>query len=135
MRQSRNKAADIRGHRAEQMRILTSDAVNILAECFTQILNTKSVPTNIKSSYKIPITKKGKDSRIQDNHRKITISDIFIKLLEKICMQHGKEDITRDNSALQCGFTEGMSPIMATLLLTEAKQRQRTRNNTFIWHP
>ena len=56
---------------------------------------------------------------MQDNHRGITITSLFGKLLEHLILAESGEDILADQHDLQCGFTANMSPLLATLCLTE----------------
>ena len=77
------------------------------------------MPEIMKQSYKIPIPKRNKDSRIQDNYRGITIAPILGKILEMIALETGINEDLKTND-LQFGFSCGRSPSMATLLITEA---------------
>ena len=119
------KAQDKNGFRAEHLKLLSPRAMQTLANCLTSIINNRSVPSNLKTSYKLPLPKKGKNPLLQDNYRGITISAILGKVLEKSCILIGGQDITKETSPLQCGFTEGRSPGMATLILSEAMAEAR----------
>ncbi len=121
----RGKAADRDGYAAEHLKVLTPLAITALCQIFNQILKDRCIPPSLKTSYKLPIPKKGKDARLQDNHRGITIASIFSKLLELICQKYGAEDISKDASLLQFGFTRGCSPSMASLVLSESLAEAR----------
>ena len=114
-----NKAPDRHSMNAEQMKLLPSAAVQCLAKLFTRIFKEGRVPEILKLAFKLPIPKKGKDAKLQDNHRGITIAPILGKVLEIICLREGiaPEIPTSD---LQFGFTGGRAPCMASLIITEA---------------
>ena len=114
------KASDKQGIAAEQIKALTPTARDMLVSVYNEILSTGTVPEIMKVAYKLPIAKKGKDSRIMDNYRGITIASLFGKILELLCLQGGLEEhINTLTSPLQCGFTKERSPTMASLLITE----------------
>ena len=116
------KAADKEGFRAEHLKMLctSNQAVEAMAHIFTRVLREKRVPQAMKSAYKIPIAKKGKDPLQMDNYRGITITSIFGKVLETICLDRHEQDLNYGQSGLQYGFTRGRSPAMASLLITES---------------
>ena len=99
--------------------MLTPKALGTLATIINKIFQTRRVPDFMKMSYKLPIPKKDKDQRIQDNHRGITIAPIITKVLETVCLESGLSTDIKTNG-LQFGFAIGKSPSMATLLVTEA---------------
>ena len=122
----RNKAQDIHGLAAEHLKALSPLAIEILTNILNQILACGKIPQSLKSSYKIPIPKKGKDSRLLDNYRGITIAPIMSKTLELICLDLGVEkDMIKEPSGLQFGFTAGLSPCMASLVLSETAAEAR----------
>ncbi len=115
------KAADIKGIVAEQIRALSYNAKEYLLEIINKVITSGHVPEEMKVSYKLPIPKKGKDQRVMDNYRGITITSLFGKLLELICLEMGLEQGINDiANPMQCGFTRNRSPTMASLLISEA---------------
>ena len=64
-----------------------------------------------------PVLKKGKYSKILENYRGITVRAIFGKLFEYTLL----DKLEFAQSELQFDFTEGLSPAMADLLVSEAK--------------
>ena len=118
-RLNNGKATDRYGVAAEQLKMLTPKALGTLATIINKIFETRRVPDFMKMSYKLPIPKKDKDQRIQDNHRGITIVPIITKVLETVCLESGLSTDIKTNG-LQFGFAIGKSPSMATLLVTEA---------------
>ena len=118
-RLNNGKATDRYGVAAEQLKMLTPKALGTLTTIVNKIFQTRRVPDFMKMSYKLPIPKKDKDQRIQDNHRGITIAPIITKVLETVCLESGLSTDIKTNG-LQFGFAIGKSPSMATLLVTEA---------------
>ena len=86
-----NKAADHQGTAAGQFKLLPHRCIEILTELIQKIVTERKLPDITKRTYKIPIPKKDKDPRIQDNHRGITIAPILCKIVELICMKLGIE--------------------------------------------
>ncbi len=61
-----------------------------------------------------------------DNYRGITITSLFGKLLELICLEMGlKQSIYDIVNPMQCGFIHNRSPTMASLLISEAKAEKK----------
>lgn len=118
---AKGKAKDIYNQAAEQIHLLTPKAREILLFILQEIGRKKVIPEGMKLAYKIPIPKSGKDNRLLDNHRGITIAPILLKTLEVVAANEelrDKIDISTNN--LQVGFTRNHSPSMASLLITEA---------------
>ena len=121
------KAQDKNGLVAEHLKLLPPKAVQVITNIFNRILETKKCPSYLKSSsYKLPIPKKGKDDRYMDHYRGITVTLVFYKLLEQLCLNIGGEDMCAAHSKIQFGFTPGCSPSMASVLITEAIAESRS---------
>ena len=84
-----NKAADRQGIAAEEFKLLPHRSIEILTELIQKIITERKLPDIMKRTNKIPIPKKDKDPRIQDNHHGITIAPILCKIIELICMKLG----------------------------------------------
>ena len=127
-----NKAPDRQNICAEQLKLLPDCSLDTATRLFNRIFAERTVPESFKQAYKLPIPKKGKDNKIQDNHRGITIAPIFGKLLEILCLESGiSQDICQNE--LQFGFTGGRSPTMASLVITEAIAEARaTRTPLYV---
>ncbi len=54
-----------------------------------------------------------------DNYRGIAITSVLGKVFEKVLLCK-MEELNKDQSDLQFGFTKGLSPVMASLILSEA---------------
>ena len=84
------------------------------------ILSEKKIPSIFKTGVITPVQKKGKDSKLLENYLGITISSIFGKLFE--CALLTKFEYTQ--SDMQFGFTEGLSPMMASLIVSDLQTRK-----------
>ena len=106
------------GLSAEHLKYSGAVLLQTIAEIFNEILTTKSVPEAFKSGIITPVHKKGKDPRTMDNYRGITVSSMLGKLFETIILNYLVE-LNSGQSELQFGFTKGLSPTMASLILSE----------------
>ena len=129
----RNKAADVYGFCAEQLKLLPEDAYPALASILTRIFQQGLVPKVLKAAYKFPIPKKNKNPKIQDHHRGIAIAPILGKVLEIVCMKTGYGKLP--NNKLQFGFTDDRAPTMASLIVTEAKADARVNKTPLFGAP
>ena len=86
---------------------------------YNTIIRTGEIPKTFKSGILHPIHKKGKDPKSMDNYRGITVTSVFGKLFETLLLLRMTE-LNHDQSDMQVGFTQGMTPTMAALLLSEA---------------
>ena len=122
------KTADIQGLQAEHFKF----GGGVLAEATTRILNRiiedGKIPESLKTGFKIPIPKKGKDILEMGNHRGITITPTLGKILEHILQDISKPELGSQQSSLQFGFTAGRSPTMTSLCLTEAAAQAKDLN-------
>ena len=115
------KAEDPSGLCAEHLKLLHPKALEVLVKILQKIAKECIVPDNMKLAYKLMLPKPGKDSKRMDNFRGITVASILLKILESIClMVELKGTVDRHVSDIQVGFTNGRSPAMASLLISEA---------------
>ena len=113
------KASDEMELSAEHFKYSDEVLIPLTVEIFNDILTTKTVPKEFKSGIINPIHKKGKDPRHFENYRGITISSVLGKLFETVILNR-LHQLNADQSQLQYGFTKGLSPSIASLLLSEA---------------
>ena len=66
-----------------------------------------------------PLLKKGKPYKDPNSYRRITITSLVGKIVEKHMLVHTNAILGQDQSQLQFGFTEGCAPNYAALMLTE----------------
>jgi hypothetical protein len=67
----------------------------------------------------ISLLKKGKPAHDPNSYKKITITNLVGKVIEKIHLTRNSNAITEQQNKLQKGFTQGEMPIIAALILSE----------------
>ena len=122
------KSPDEYGISAEHFKVGKSELVPVITKIFNHILDTKKIPAVFKTGVITPVLKKGKDSKLLENYRGITVTAIFEKVFEYALL----EKLHIAQSEMQFGFTEGLSPAMAGLLISEAKAKSQ-ENKTYIY--
>ena len=131
-----NKAADLESLTAEHLKLLAHSeyATSQLTLLLQHIFDTGKIPQSVTTvSYKLPIPKKTQDTPAPDNHRGITIPPILVKLIEAVIKILENDSLLKGQHHLQFGFTKGLSPIMATLILTEAlAEATLNKQNLFV---
>jgi hypothetical protein len=110
------KAADEWHIVAEHLKTAKAGVARPLLELFNCIRQRLSVPECLKSGVITPIAKKDKSKLEMGNYRGITITAVLGKVLELILLGRKK----KHQASLQYGFTKGLSPSMAALLLSES---------------
>ena len=111
------KAPDEYGLSAEHFKPDRQCLTPIITNIFNQTMKEKSVPASFKTGIITPVLKKVKDAKRLENYRGRTVSGSFSKLFEYTLLCK----LNPDQSCQQFGFTEGLSPIMAGPLVSEAK--------------
>lgn len=117
------KSQDEYGIAAEHFKAGKQQIIPIVTKIFNQVLESRSIPSAFKTGLITPVLKKGKDPKILENYRGITVTAIFGKLFEYSLL----EKLELSQSDLQFGFTEGLSPTMASLLVSEAKAESQDK--------
>ena len=80
------KAADQDGICTEQLKMAPGEIAHVLQPILQNILDEANIPQSLKTGYKIPIPKAGKDLLECNNYRGITITALFGKILEMIIL-------------------------------------------------
>ncbi|VDI26425.1 Hypothetical predicted protein [Mytilus galloprovincialis] len=88
----------------------------------------KKVPTSFKSGILTPVLKKDKDSTELGNYRGITVTPVTGKTFEYSFLTKLNLESKTD---LQFGFTKGLSPIMASLIISEARYEEKKGSENF----
>ncbi|VDI23993.1 Hypothetical predicted protein [Mytilus galloprovincialis] len=119
------KSPDEYGLTAEHLKNAKSILTPVLTTLFNKIKETISIPRAFKTGILTPVIKSGKNPLDVKSYRGITVTPIIGKvhelcILKKLQLQPGPD--------LQFGFTEGLCPLMASLLITEAKC-EKLKNN------
>jgi hypothetical protein len=115
-----NKAADSQGITAKHFKHVKDLIKTPLTKIMNEIYDTCRVPLSFKSGLVTPILKKGKTKTNPDNYRRITVTPIASKILEKVVVPAITTPMLEMQSKMQRGFSEGSSSSNAALLLTEA---------------
>ena len=97
----------------------------VLVMLFNSILELSYIPTSFKEGMVVPVPKKGKDHRLTDNYRGITITSIIGKVLEHAIQHRLRNQIEHKQSIQQRGFTKGSSSTNAALILMKPLQKQK----------
>ena len=121
-----NKSPDEFGLVSEHLKYGLQVILPALVKLYNDIIASGTIPANFKSGIIHPIHKKGKDPTSMDNYRGITVTSVFGKLFEALLLTRMTE-LNQNQSDLQYGFTKGLTPTMASLLLTEAEADAKMR--------
>ena len=113
------KAPDIFGVSSEHVRLASPKVIKILTHLTNNALTSGKLPDTYKLGSVCPVPKKGKPPKHPANFRRITITSIVGKVVELHMMSHSRPILDPAQSRLQFGFTCGVSPIYAALVLTE----------------
>ena len=85
---------------AEQLKLISPVALRELTNVLQRIFDEGCIPDVLKSGYKIPIPKAGKDPLEMNNYQGITITPELGKETELILLEKTSEHIGGKNSAL-----------------------------------
>ena len=123
-----NKAPDIFGIAAEHLKLADMEQLlplitYISKKCF----NTGKLPDTFKIGAVTPVPKKDKMTRIPDKFRRITVSSLTGKIVEKQMTRTASIPLNANQSKLQFGFTEKVSPSNAAVMITEAIAENRDK--------
>ncbi|CAC5400431.1 unnamed protein product [Mytilus coruscus] len=113
------KATDELGLAAEHFKNSPTTVTHFLTNCFNNIFNNHHIPDIFKSGIVTPVLKKGKNPMLMDNYRGIAVTPVISKLFE--CTILPRLTVNFNQSSLQFGFTKGLSMLMASLIITEAR--------------
>lgn len=115
-----NKAADIFGITSEHIKFASPTIIPILTDIVNRVLTNGKLPDDTKIGIATPIPKKAKTQTDPDKFRRITITSLVGKVVEKHMAQLSKQPLYLHQSPLQFGFTEGVPCNIAAMLLTES---------------
>ncbi|CAC5391622.1 unnamed protein product [Mytilus coruscus] len=113
------KATDELDLAAEHFKNSPTTVTHFLTNCFNNIFNNHHIPDIFKSGMVTPVLKKGKNPMLMDNYRGIAVTPVISKLFE--CTILPRLTVNFNQSSLQFGFTKGLSMLMASLIITEAR--------------
>ena len=124
-----NKSSDEYGINAEHLKNSKKSISSFLTKTFNKILEIRKAPTSFKTGVLTPVLKKGKDTTLCASYRGITVTSIIGKTFEYSMLRKLKLTNMTD---LQFGFTEGLNPIMASLLISESKCEKKKNSKGII---
>lgn len=114
---------------SEHIKMGKSVLVPYLCDIYNEILRNRVIPESFKCGTLTPILKKGKDATTTDSYRGITVTAILGKVFEYVLLDRLKIS----QSSMQFGFTRGLSPTMASLLVSEAyTDNNNTSGNIYL---
>ena len=114
------KSPDVHGITTEHLKYACDTIVPYLTDLFNEIRESKTVPDDFKFGLMSTFPKKNKDVKVRGNYRGITITGTIGKVLEHVYNERLKPIISKVQSELQFGFTEGLSPMFAALIISES---------------
>jgi hypothetical protein len=113
------KAADIFGITAEHLKYASHEVPTFLNTIANDVLTTGKIPDTMKTGLITPAPKKGKSARCPDSYRRITVSSVLGKVVEKEIVQRIRPTLNQTKSILQFGVTQSCSSVNAVFTLTE----------------
>jgi hypothetical protein len=113
-----NKSSDEFGHAAEHLKYGVEVICPALTMVFNEILTSSKSPESFKSGIITPVLKRDKDPALVNNYRGITVTAVIGKTFENCLLE--KLNLVNE-SELQFGFTKGLFPLIAGLLMSKAK--------------
>ena len=140
------KAPDTYNLTAEHLKNATPYITNVLTKLTNDIFLRKKWPDKFKLGVITPVPKKGKNPKLPDSHRRITVSAIASKIVEKEMVNKTEEN--KIGSDLQFGFIEGSSSTNCAFVISEAIAEAKCHNQPLyltlldarkafdtVWHP
>lgn len=124
------KAADANGISTKRLKCAGTEIKIVLTQIFNRLLKDKDI--TLKEGILTPILRKGKDKTIPLNYRGITVTNVLSKVFEAILKTDMR--LSSKQNPLQRGFTAGVSPLGAPLLVTEAiVDAKRKTKRAYSW--
>jgi hypothetical protein len=114
------KAPDEFGISAEHLKNCPAEVFDVLANTFNKIITKTTVPPSFTTGIVTPVHKKGKPLKCADSYRRITVTPILSKLLEKLLLPAQDLLLEACQNKMQRGFTSHSSSANTALLITEA---------------
>jgi hypothetical protein len=121
------KASDALGVSAEHIKLAAPIVTDVITLLANRILIEGKVPESFKDGLISPVHKKDKPVNDPDSYRRITVTSIVAKVIEKELTSRMNQILSDSQSPHQFGFTEGVSSNNAAVLLTEAIADAKTQ--------
>jgi hypothetical protein len=113
------KSPDLFGIAAEHLKMASPILIDILSHICNDAISTGRLPSAFKHGIVSPVLKKGKSHKDPNGYRRITITSVVGKVLERHMLKYTNDILDKTQSHLQFGFTTGCYPMYAALALTE----------------
>ncbi|XP_033761518.1 uncharacterized protein LOC117343284 [Pecten maximus] len=130
------KSPDQEGISAEHLKYGGPTLISILTIIINYIFKNLYIPDFLKAGIHVAtpvLKKKGKQNTDPNSYRKITVTNLIGKVIEKIHLQHNYSLIMKQQSRLQKVFTKNEMPIAAALILTELiTEANKTRSPLYV---
>jgi hypothetical protein len=122
------KACDIHGIAAEHIKLASPIITDILCHLVNLAVSQGKLPSNYKIGCVTPVHKKAKPAKLPTNYRRITISAIVGKITEKHMLYNTRPVLDPSQSRGQFGFSSGICPIFAAVIITELIANAKSNN-------
>ena len=107
----------------------------VLTYLLNKVLRTGKLPDEYKLGTICPVPKKSKSARLPTNYRRTTITSIVSKVAEVHIVNLMRKTADPIQSPLQFGFTSGILPNFATLIVTEVmNQANSNKSPLYMYH-
>ena len=113
------KAPDVYGVASEHIKMAGPVILKVICHLCNQSMDQGKLPLAAKVGLLTPVLKKGKSAKDPNSYRRITISSLVGKIIEKHILIMTDSALANSHSPLQFGFTKGCSPLLAALIITE----------------
>ena len=120
-----DKASDEFSITAEHLKYGSNKLLNLLVKIVNFSFENLSIAPCLKSGVACPIRKKRKPKQDPNLYRKITITTLLGKIIEKIHLNLNSVNVSNQQNRLQKGFTRGEMPITAGSILSELMAEAR----------
>lgn len=98
----------------------------MLTDLINSIFETCSLPELFKLGLVSPVfKKKGKPVDDPNSYWKITVTNVINKVMEKLHLDDSCSVIADAQNSLQKGFTNGVSPTLAVIIVTELQVEEK----------
>ena len=114
------KAPDLYGIAPDHIKNASPNITEALTNIANKVYQERQIPEVAKVGIITPVIKKKKAKDNPDNYRRITVTSMVGKLIDRDMIKPTRSAMKQNNSKRQFGFKEGMSCNNASLLITEA---------------
>ena len=115
-----NKAPDVFGITSEHIKLADDVIIKLLTTFLQNTCNNKQLTTSMKLGVITPVPKKDKNKTSPNSYRRITVTPVTGKLVEKSMLKEATPVMDEVQNRLQRGFSSKCSSANAAFLVTEA---------------